>query len=145
VEKNRKAKKLQKNGHAQKYQQTVRGIHVVNPKEEKEGYSGKDLQKREVLTELSSPTASKANQLHDAGERVEKLGQLLVGQSSSVQFADFQCEHSVETVVQFSPVNRHNIEKYLDTIHVNQTARKALPPTIAKNHNRKMADCPSCY
>jgi len=26
-----------KNGHAQKYQQTVRGIHVVSPEEEKEG------------------------------------------------------------------------------------------------------------
>ena len=41
----------------------------MNPAEEKEGYGGKDLQKREVLAELSSPTAAKANQLHDAGAR----------------------------------------------------------------------------
>jgi len=32
---------------AQKYQQTVRGIHVVSPEEENEGYGGKDLQKKE--------------------------------------------------------------------------------------------------
>ena len=29
---------------------TVWGIHVVSPGEEKEGYGGKDLQKRKVLS-----------------------------------------------------------------------------------------------
>ena len=29
---------------------TVRGIHGVSPEEEKVGYSGKDLQKRKVLS-----------------------------------------------------------------------------------------------
>jgi len=28
----------------------VRGIHVVTPEEEKEGYDGKDFQKRKVLS-----------------------------------------------------------------------------------------------
>ena len=28
----------------------VRGIHVVSPEVEKEGYDGKDLQKRKVLS-----------------------------------------------------------------------------------------------
>jgi len=39
------------NGYAQKYRQTVRGLGIrgVSPKEEKEGYDGKDLQKRKVL------------------------------------------------------------------------------------------------
>ena len=39
-----------KNGYAQKYRQTVRGIRAVSPEEEKEGYGGKDLQKRKVLS-----------------------------------------------------------------------------------------------
>jgi len=34
------------------------------------------------------------------------------------------------------------IDKYLDTL---QTARTALPPTVAKSGNRKMADCQSYY
>jgi len=38
-----------KNGYAQKYRQTVHGIGGVSP-EEKEGYGGKDLQKRKVLS-----------------------------------------------------------------------------------------------
>jgi len=29
---------------------TVRGIHVLNPEEERKGCSGKDLQKRKVLS-----------------------------------------------------------------------------------------------
>jgi len=29
---------------------SVQGIHVVSPEEEKEGYGGKDLQKRKVLS-----------------------------------------------------------------------------------------------
>ena len=33
--------------------------------------------------------------------------------------------------------HRHRIDKYLDTLLANQTARKALPPTIAKSGNRK--------
>jgi len=37
-----------KNGYAQKYRQTVRGIRGVNPEKEKVGYGGKDLQKRTV-------------------------------------------------------------------------------------------------
>jgi len=41
--------------------------------------------------------------------------------------------------------HRHRIDKYLDTALANQIARKALPPTIAKSLNRKMADCPSYY
>jgi len=40
---------------------------------------------------------------------------------------------------------RHRIDKYLDTLLANQTARKVKPPTIAKRGQRKMADCPSCY
>jgi len=36
------------NGHAQKYQLTVQGIRGVSPEEEKESYSGKDLQKGRV-------------------------------------------------------------------------------------------------
>jgi len=34
---------------------------------------------------------------------------------------------------------------YLFTVQANQTARKALPPTIAKSRNRNMADCPSYH
>ena len=45
---NRKAKN--KNGYVQKYRYTVRGIRGVSPEEEKEGYGGKDLQKRKVLS-----------------------------------------------------------------------------------------------
>ena len=41
--------------------------------------------------------------------------------------------------------HRHRIDKYLDTLLASQTAQKALPPTIAKSRNRKMAYCPSCY
>jgi len=46
---NRKKVKVK---NAQKYRQTVRGIHVVSPEEEKEGCGGKDLhlQKRKVLS-----------------------------------------------------------------------------------------------
>jgi len=33
-----------KNGYAQKYRYTVRGIRGVSPEEEKVGYGGKDLQ-----------------------------------------------------------------------------------------------------
>ena len=40
---------------------------------------------------------------------------------------------------------RHRIDKYLHTILANQTARKAMPPVIAKAGHRKMADCPSYY
>jgi len=47
--KNRKTEK-QKNGYAQKYRQTVRRIRGVSPKEEKEGYCEKDLQKMKVLS-----------------------------------------------------------------------------------------------
>jgi len=44
-----KTEKLKsKNGYAQKYRYTGRGIRGVSP-EEKYGYGGKDLQKREVL------------------------------------------------------------------------------------------------
>ena len=39
-----------KNGYAQKYRQTVRGIRGVSPEEEKEGCGGKDLQKRKALS-----------------------------------------------------------------------------------------------
>jgi len=46
---NRKTTKLKKNRYAQKYRQTVRGIRGVSPEEEKEGYGGKDLQKRKVF------------------------------------------------------------------------------------------------
>jgi len=46
----RKKNFQQKKGYAQKYQQTVRGIHGVSPEKEKKGYSGKDLQKRKVLS-----------------------------------------------------------------------------------------------
>jgi len=42
-------------------------------------------------------------------------------------------------------VRRHRIDTYLGTLLVNQTARKALPQTIAKSGNRKLADCPSYY
>jgi len=38
---NRKTKTY-KSGYAQKYRETVWGIHVVSPEEEKEGYGGKD-------------------------------------------------------------------------------------------------------
>ena len=44
-------KKLEsKNWYAQKYRQTDRGIRGVSLEEEREGYWGKDLQKREVLS-----------------------------------------------------------------------------------------------
>jgi len=36
-----------------------------------------------------------------------------------------------------------NRDKYLDNLLASQTARKALPPTVAKSGNGKMADCPS--
>jgi len=39
--------KMKKNGYAQKYRSTVRG---VSPEEEKEGYGGKDLWRRKVLS-----------------------------------------------------------------------------------------------
>jgi len=50
-EKKREKKTIKvKKGYDQKYkQQTVRGICVVNPEEETEGCSEKDLQKRTVL------------------------------------------------------------------------------------------------
>jgi len=35
-----------KNGYAQQYRYTVRGIRGVSPEEEKVGYGGKDLQKK---------------------------------------------------------------------------------------------------
>jgi len=41
--------------------------------------------------------------------------------------------------------HRHRIDIYLATLLASQTARKALPPTIAESGNRKMADCPSYY
>jgi len=44
---NRKTKKV--NRYTQKYRLTVRGIRD-SPGEEKEGYGGKDLQKRNVLS-----------------------------------------------------------------------------------------------
>ena len=44
--KTEKLKSWPKNGYTQKYQSTVRGIHVVRSEGEKEGYSGEDLQKR---------------------------------------------------------------------------------------------------
>jgi len=50
VEKNRRRKLNSKNRHAQKYRKTVREICGVNLEEEKEGYGGKDLQKRNVLS-----------------------------------------------------------------------------------------------
>jgi len=37
------------------------------------------------------------------------------------------------------------MDKYLDTLLSSRTAQKALPPTIAKSGNRKMADCLSYY
>ena len=40
---------------------------------------------------------------------------------------------------------RHRIDKCLDTLLANQTARRAMPPTIANRGQRKMADCPSYY
>ena len=40
---------------------------------------------------------------------------------------------------------RHRIHKCLDTLLANQTARRAMPPTIANRGQRKMADCPSYY
>ena len=46
----KKVKLKSKNGYAQKYQQTVWGIHGVGPEEEKEGYGGKNLQKKKVLS-----------------------------------------------------------------------------------------------
>ena len=49
IQKRKKILKTKK-GYAQKYQQTVRGIHGVSPEKEKKGYSGKDLQKRKVLS-----------------------------------------------------------------------------------------------
>ena len=50
------------NRHAQKYRLTVWGIRGVSPEEENEGYGGKDLQKRKVLSlEWSRSTVSAAN------------------------------------------------------------------------------------
>jgi len=40
---------------------------------------------------------------------------------------------------------RHRIDKYLDTLLANQTARKAMQPTIDHKVQRKMADCQSYY
>jgi len=40
--------KSKKNGYAQKYRYTVRGIRGVSPEEEKECCGGTDLQKRKV-------------------------------------------------------------------------------------------------
>jgi len=48
--KKQKKKLNSKNRHAQKYRKTVREICGVNLEEEKEGYGGKDLQKRNVLS-----------------------------------------------------------------------------------------------
>jgi len=42
--------KKAKNGYAQMYRETVRGIRGVSPEEEKESYGGKDLQKMKVLS-----------------------------------------------------------------------------------------------
>jgi len=49
----KKERKL-KNGYAQKYRRTVRGIRGVSPGEEKEGYGGKDLQKSEGVMDDES-------------------------------------------------------------------------------------------
>jgi len=46
----KKEKTISKNWYAQKYWLTVWGIHGVHPWKEKEGYGGKDLQKRKVLS-----------------------------------------------------------------------------------------------
>jgi len=39
---------MKKNGYAQSIGKQLGGIHVVSPEEEKQGYDGKDLQKRKV-------------------------------------------------------------------------------------------------
>jgi len=39
-------------------------------------------------------------------------------------------------------MHRHRIDKYPDIFLANQTARKALPATVAKSCNRKMAALP---
>jgi len=49
---NRKKIKKNENGYAQstqKYQQTVRGIHILSPEEEKDGCGGNDLQNWKIL------------------------------------------------------------------------------------------------
>ena len=43
-------RKKSKKGYPYKYRQTVRVIRGVSPKEKKEGYGGKGLQKRTVLS-----------------------------------------------------------------------------------------------
>jgi len=48
--KSRKLKLKSKNEYAQKYRKTVWGIRGVSPEEEKEGYGGKELQNRKVLS-----------------------------------------------------------------------------------------------
>ena len=57
--------------------------------------------------------------------------------------------HSYNDAVQLNnngcQKRRHRIDKYLDILLANQTARKAMPPTIAKSRNRKMAGCLSYY
>jgi len=45
---NRKSR--EKNGHAQKYRQTVRGSRGVSPGEKMVGHGGKDPQKRKALS-----------------------------------------------------------------------------------------------
>jgi len=61
------------------------------------------------------------------------------------QLGRMQVCTSLQTGVGYIGVHRHRIDKYLDTLLGNQTARKALSPTTAKIRNRKMADCPSYY
>ena len=41
--------------------------------------------------------------------------------------------------------HRHRIDKCMDTLLANQTARKVKPRTIAESRSGKMADCPSYY
>jgi len=50
VKKWKEEKLKSKNGYVQKYRYTDRGIRGVVPEKEKEGYGGKDSQKRKVLS-----------------------------------------------------------------------------------------------
>jgi len=75
-------------------------------------------------------------------------GAVLFGTVGHVQVVVDVCSaerHLVVVTQRIACIHRDRIDKYLDTLLADQTARKALPPTTAKSRNRKMADCPSYY
>jgi len=86
------------------------------------------------------------NQRNAVGKHQMLTHVLKLYSSSQQSVTKINCSIICKTSCQSRLVtHRHRIDKSLDTVLANQTARKALPLTTAKSRNRKMADCPSYY